>query len=101
MENYNIKKRYINNSINEIILNPLKTTFPTIYDIMRHALEGGKRLRSVITLTVGEALNSNVNIDKLALCVELLHNTSLIIDDMPCMDNDNYRRGKKTTHYKY
>ena len=75
--------------------------YPIIYDILKHALDGGKRIRSVITLTIGEALNPDINIDKLALCVELLHNTSLIIDDMPCMDNDNYRRGKMTVHYKY
>jgi geranylgeranyl diphosphate synthase type II len=64
-------------------------------------LDGGKRLRSVITLTVAEALNPKIDLTKFALCVELLHNTSLVIDDMPCMDNDNYRRGKETIHFKY
>ena len=37
----------------------------------------------------------------LAGTVELLHNYSLVHDDLPAMDNDKYRRGKKTTHYKF
>ena len=37
----------------------------------------------------------------LSTSVEMLHNYSLVHDDLPAMDNDKYRRGKKTTHYKY
>ena len=36
-----------------------------------------------------------------SLIPEILHNISLIIDDLPCMDNDKFRRDKETTHYKY
>jgi geranylgeranyl diphosphate synthase type II len=58
---------------------------------------GGKRLRPMIAL----ALSGNVNVDKIALAIELIHNSSLIIDDLPCMDNDLYRRNNKTIHNKY
>ena len=92
---------YVNSSIEKYIYNPIKDTHPILYDIVKHALDGGKRLRSVITLAVAEALNPKIDLTYFALCVELLHNASLVIDDMPCMDNDNYRRGKKTIHFKY
>ena len=101
MQLYKNKMKYINTAIQKYIYEPIKTTNPLIYDMVKHALDGGKRLRSVITLTVSEAINPTIDLTKLALCVELLHNTSLIVDDMPCMDNDKYRRGKETIHYKY
>jgi geranylgeranyl pyrophosphate synthase len=101
MLNYKNKMSYINSSIEKHIYNPIKDTHPILYDIVKHALDGGKRLRSVITLAVAEALNPKIDLTYFALCVELLHNASLVIDDMPCMDNDNYRRGKETIHFKY
>ena len=101
MLNYKKKMKKVNESIERFIYNPIKETNPVLYDIVKHALDGGKRLRSVITLTVAEALNPDLDLTKFALCVELFHNASLVIDDMPCMDNDNYRRGKKTIHFKY
>jgi len=101
MLNYKIKMKKVNESIEKLIYNPIKETNPVLYDIVKHALDGGKRLRSVITLTVAESLNPELDLTQFALCVELLHNASLVIDDMPCMDNDNYRRGKETIHFKY
>ena len=101
MLNYKIKMKKVNESIENLIYNPIKETNPVLYDIVKHALDGGKRLRSVITLTVAESLNPELDLTQFALCVELLHNASLVIDDMPCMDNDNYRRGKETIHFKY
>jgi geranylgeranyl diphosphate synthase, type II len=101
MLNYKIKMKKVNESIEKFIYNPIKESNPVLYDIVKHALSGGKRLRSVITLTVAEALNPDLDLTTFALCVELLHNASLVIDDMPCMDNDNYRRGKETVHFKY
>ena len=59
---------------------------------------GGKRLRPAIVWMVAESLKSNVNVDKAALSVEFFHVSSLITDDLPCMDNDDYRRGVPTKH---
>lgn len=63
---------------------------------------GGKRIRPLITLAFGEDLG--INSDKLisvACAIELLHMASLIHDDLPSIDNDDYRRGKPTCHVKF
>ncbi|HVS84489.1 MAG TPA: polyprenyl synthetase family protein [Gaiellaceae bacterium] len=62
----------------------------------RYALEmGGKRVRPVISLAVGEALGAPVEqVMPAALAIELVHNFSLVHDDLPEMDNDAERRGK-------
>ena len=63
---------------------------------------GGKRFRSAITVHTGKIFN--VDYKKLIFigaAIECIHSYSLIHDDLPAMDNDKYRRGKKTTHYKY
>jgi geranylgeranyl pyrophosphate synthase len=63
---------------------------------MRYALEvGGKRVRPVISLATGEACGAPVEqVMPAALAIELVHNFSLVHDDLPCMDNDEERRGK-------
>lgn len=60
-------------------------------------LNGGKRLRPMLVLMIGEAL-SNRNLMKAALSVEYFHAASLIADDLPCMDNDDMRRNKPSLH---
>jgi geranylgeranyl diphosphate synthase type II len=62
----------------------------------RYALEmGGKRIRPVITLSVGEALDAEPEgVMPAALAVELVHNFSLVHDDLPSLDDDSERRGK-------
>lgn len=59
---------------------------------------GGKRLRPAIVWMVAEALGSKENVDRAALAVEFFHISSLVTDDLPCMDNDDVRRGIPTTH---
>jgi geranylgeranyl diphosphate synthase type II len=62
----------------------------------RYALEmGGKRIRPVISLAVGEALEARPEqVMPAALAIELVHNFSLVHDDLPSLDNDAERRGK-------
>lgn len=70
---------------------------------MRYSLlAGGKRVRPVLTLKFCEALCGEMEpaLD-FACAVEMLHTYSLIHDDLPCMDNDNLRRGKPTCHVAY
>lgn len=63
------------------------------------AFSGGKRFRPVLTLLVSDVLNKDHSIVLPAACaIELVHNFSLIHDDLPCMDNDDYRRGRLTNH---
>ena len=69
-------------------------------DAMEYSLfSGGKRIRPVLSFLVADFLDINRNkIIDLAIALELIHNYSLIHDDLPCMDNDDYRRGKLTSH---
>ena len=73
---------------------------PTIHKAMRYSLfAGGKRLRPVLTLAAAEACGGTVA-DALpsACAVECIHTYSLIHDDLPCMDDDDLRRGRPTSH---
>jgi geranylgeranyl diphosphate synthase, type II len=68
-------------------------------DAVEYALtSGGKRLRPVIVLLCAEALKHGLDVSDAALAVEFFHTASLIADDLPCMDNDEERRGKPTCH---
>jgi geranylgeranyl diphosphate synthase, type II len=70
---------------------------------VRYALEvGGKRVRPVITLAVGEALGAPVEqVMPAALAIELVHTFSLVHDDLPAMDDDEERRGHPSTWKKF
>ena len=63
---------------------------------------GGKKIRSKILLDLGLLFNVNYKtLIKIGAAVECIHAYSLIHDDLPCMDNDNLRRGKASTHIKF
>ena len=70
---------------------------------MRYSLlPGGKKIRSKILVDVGKIFNINYNVlIQIGAAVECIHAYSLIHDDLPCMDNDNLRRGKLSTHKKF
>jgi geranylgeranyl diphosphate synthase type II len=72
----------------------------TIHKAMRYSLfAGGKRLRPVLCLAAAEACGGRqADALPLACAVECIHTYSLIHDDLPAMDNDDYRRGKLTNH---
>lgn len=80
---------------------PRATSKPqVIHKAMRYSLfAGGKRLRPVLCLAAAEACGGNsANAMAAACAVECIHTYSLIHDDLPCMDNDDFRRGKPTSH---
>ena len=63
---------------------------------------GGKKMRSKILLDIGSLFNVDYKtLITIASAVECIHAYSLIHDDLPCMDNDNLRRGKASTHIKF
>lgn len=72
-------------------------------EMMRYAMfPGGKRFRPVLTLATAEALGHPPSRVLPAACAwELVHGFSLVHDDLPCMDNDDVRRGKPTCHKQY
>jgi farnesyl diphosphate synthase len=74
-----------------------------LHQAMRYTvLEGGKRMRPMLTYATGKALTLSDDIlDGPACAVELIHVYSLIHDDLPAMDDDDLRRGKATCHIAY
>ncbi len=89
----------INNELDKMLKvpdNPQKE----VYEAMRYSLmAGGKRLRPMLTLAVCEMLGGDLE-DALVFgtAIECIHTYSLIHDDLPCMDNDDLRRGMPTCH---
>ena len=71
-------------------------------DACEYALtNGGKRFRPLIVILIAEALGNGLNVYESALSVEFFHTSSLIADDLPCMDNDDERRDKPSLHKVY
>ena len=77
--------------------------YKVIFDSMRYSVEnGGKRVRPLLTLLFCDACGGDVKKAlPVAEAVEYIHTYSLIHDDLPCMDNDDFRRGKPSNHKVY
>ena len=74
----------------------------TIYDAMEYSLfSGGKRIRPVLCVACAELFGSGEDALPFACALEMIHTYSLIHDDLPCMDDDDLRRGKPTNHIVY
>lgn len=89
--------------VNAALETACNTYLPEESDVCRAAryslLGGGKRIRAVLVLAVCDMLNGDAAAaDQFAAAVEMLHCYSLIHDDLPCMDNDDLRRGKPSCH---
>lgn len=75
--------------------------------LLKEAMEyslfpGGKRFRPLLVLSSCEAVGGDLErAIPVACAIELIHNYSLIHDDLPCMDNDDFRRGKPSSHKKF
>ena len=82
----------------------IAVTYPEkIYESMRYSLmAGGKRLRPILCIAANELLGGNLASAMPTACaMEMVHTMSLIHDDLPAMDNDDFRRGKPTNHKVY
>lgn len=79
------------------------TSHPLLMQAMQYSvLGGGKRLRAVLAITVSRMLHGkDGNVLPVAAALEMVHAYSLVHDDLPAMDNDDYRRGKLSTHKKF
>jgi len=73
---------------------------PTLHRAMRYSVRaGGKRLRPILVIAGAEAVGGRAEqVMETACALELIHTYSLIHDDLPAMDNDDYRRGMLTNH---
>ncbi len=98
-EKYDYYKNIIDDELHKYLDN-LQVIDKTLNEAMKYSVfAGGKRIRPVIMLAISEILNVDFkDVMPFAVSVELIHTYSLIHDDLPCMDNDDLRRGKPTNH---
>ena len=83
---------YLNKQERSLLINPMK------YGV----ISGGKKIRSTIIFDAGKIFNiDKKKLINICAAVECIHSYSLIHDDLPCMDNDNVRRGKPSAHIKF
>ena len=106
---YNVNEKYNEyltsfNLFLQTKFNEFHHKFPNVLaDAMQYAVEGGgKRVRPVLALATADMLGVDKSkVLNFALAIELIHSYSLVHDDLPAMDNDDYRRGKLSTHKKF
>lgn len=96
-------KRAVVDRTLDLNLPPADTPPPLIHEAMRYAvLGGGKRIRPIVAIAAAEAVGAEVEPLLVPICaLELIHTYSLVHDDLPSLDNDDLRRGRKTTHVIY
>jgi len=93
------KKNNIDKALDEYL--PSEEKSPSIiHKAMRYSVfGGGKRIRPILTLATAELFGKDTeSVIKAACGIELIHTFSLIHDDLPCIDNDDFRRGKPSNH---
>ena len=86
------------------LLDSAQTTPHRLHEAMRYAAQGGgKRIRPLLVYAAGQlgdqkAATDSAVLDAAAVAIELIHAYSLVHDDLPCMDDDDLRRGRPTVH---
>src|SRR6476660_667348 len=94
-----LQQRLVDAELDRLV--PPESTAPeTIHRAMRYSLfAGGKRIRPILCIEAARAVSDcPAGIEECACSLELIHTYSLIHDDLPALDNDDYRRGKLTNH---
>lgn len=94
---------FLQNRINAVLqecLPPAEKTPERLHQAMRYAVfNGGKRIRPLLVYATGLCFNMDLAyLDRPAAAIELMHCYSLVHDDLPAMDNDDYRRGQLSCH---
>ena len=117
MEEFKNSQKYVNSVLKQEI-EVLSKNNSSLQEMLEYALKGGKRIRPIIAYEIYNYFqkslltntnNKNKNKDseretklyRILFFLEFLHSASLILDDLPCMDNDELRRGIPTFHRKY
>jgi len=93
------RRRAVDDAL-ERLLPPATAYPPVIHEAMRYSVfAGGKRLRPILVIAAAEVVGGQMDdVMPTACCFELIHTYSLIHDDLPAMDDDDYRRGRLTSH---
>ena len=99
LDNFEVE---LQNRINSYLNSNLNSNNQIEEAIKFALLAPGKRVRPTLIYLVGDFYNVALeNLDSLALATEIIHTYSLVHDDLPCMDDDDLRRGQPTLHKKY
>src|SRR6476469_164913 len=100
LDDYLKSRRALVDATLDAHLPPPDTPPAVIHEAMRYAvLGGGKRLRPILAIAAAEACGGDAQpLLKPFAALELIHTYSLVHDDLPALDNDDLRRGRKTTH---
>ncbi len=86
----------------DTLVPPADTRPARLHEAMRYTLQaGGKRLRPVLALATADRFGRRHNPLAAAVALECVHTYSLVHDDLPCMDNDDLRRGRPTAHKQF
>jgi geranylgeranyl diphosphate synthase, type II len=94
-------KAVIDSKLQELLL-PVEQDQKNLFESANYSLFPGKRLRPILTLTIMKMLNNDIQqAITPACCIEFIHTYTLIHDDLPCMDDDDVRRGKPSLHKAY
>lgn len=102
MKEYLKNKKEIFEDYLKTKLDSLNNSYEPIASAVKYALDGGKRIRPILCILAAEFMGKNFDdIKDLAVGVECIHNYSLCHDDLPCMDNDDLRHGKPSTHKQF
>lgn len=107
-EYFDKRKKFVDKGLKKY-LEPVEGEYPQVlYNAMRYSVfAGGKRLRPILFCAAYETLKQNLNLRSLrgvlpaACALEMVHTASLIHDDLPLMDNSDYRRSMPSCHKKY
>lgn len=96
------KRAAVESTLNRLLRSPRKYP-PIIHQAMRYAVFGkGKRLRPILLIAAAEVCGGKASDVLPAACaIEMIHTYSLIHDDLPAIDDDDYRRGKLSCHKKF
>ena len=101
------KKKIVEDSLIELLWNYRNKYPEKLAEAMEYAvMNGGKRIRPILMYMICDLFEKNNcksygKIKEIAIALEFIHCYSLVHDDLPAMDNDDYRRGKLTVHKKY
>lgn len=94
-----LERETVDRALRDVAARELETCAGAVADAVRYALEGsGKRIRGAIVLAAYRACGGRGDASRLAAAVEIVHAYSLVHDDLPCMDDDAFRRGRPTVH---
>lgn len=102
MRGVSVDRARIDSHLNNLLSDSRFTCYSSVLPALRAALAGGNRLRPLLAIYVARLLRAETEASlHAAIAVELVHCASLVIDDLPCMDNSSERRGHPSLHVEF